>query len=290
MASPSSVTFLFVVSPHSLPRSLQIPVNVDSQHGAWHNSTCWTSPIALLQKAGYNTRAMDLPTVGFPEQQPLADFWGDVAVVQKHLTELIASGQKVILVLHSYGGIVGTQAVEGFDVVPLEGSADGEEKGGLVQMIYLCAFVGLDGKSIGDLLGREDLPNWAAIYEPSTSAANAIPADEIVPAFWVPEPGPTFYNDMTPAAVAAATAELKPHSLSAHRARLTYAGWKTVPTTYIYCTEDQAVVFPFQKYMVEEVAKGYDFRTKTLEGSSHSPFYSRPEELVKVMLEAVTER
>ena len=93
--------------------------NILLVHGAWSDGSSWSKVIPLLQADGYNVVAVQLPLTS------LAD---DAAVVQRALA--IQTGH-VLLVGHSYGGAVITQAgsdpkVEGLVYVAAYGPDQGE--------------------------------------------------------------------------------------------------------------------------------------------------------------------
>ena len=94
-------------------------VNILLVHGAWSDGSSWSKVIPLLQADGYNVVAVQLPLTS------LAD---DTAVVQRALA--VMKGH-VLLVGHSYGGAVITQAgsnpqVEGLVYVAAYGPDQGE--------------------------------------------------------------------------------------------------------------------------------------------------------------------
>ena len=69
---------------------------------------------------------------------------------------------------------------------------------------------------------------------------------------------------------------------------LTYTAWKDHPVSYIYCTEDQAIPLAKQHSMVAE--SGIESEVATFEvDSSHSPFLSKPQEIVDI-IKKVTEQ
>jgi hypothetical protein len=73
------------------------------------------------------------------------------------------------------------------------------------------------------------------------------------------------------------------------RSPVQYAAWKHVPSTYIFCTEDQALSYETQLGIVERARKeGMLLRTERLE-ASHSPFLSMPEAVVDVIRRAALE-
>jgi hypothetical protein len=63
---------------------------------------------------------------------------------------------------------------------------------------------------------------------------------------------------------------------------LTEENFGSVPRVYIECTEDRAVTPFIQRKMYAETPCEKVYRLET----SHSPFFSKPKELVDILLEA----
>jgi alpha-beta hydrolase superfamily lysophospholipase len=93
--------------------------------GAWQKPAAFVTIVEKLTAAGYPSEHVSMPTVGGTEL-PLAGLEDDVAAVQAVLTRLTKEGKKVVLVGHSSGGLVSSNAVVGFDGV---------------SVIYLSAFM-----------------------------------------------------------------------------------------------------------------------------------------------------
>ncbi|MHB8467660.1 MAG: alpha/beta fold hydrolase, partial [Acidimicrobiales bacterium] len=94
-------------------------------HGAWHGAWCWERVAAALANVGVPTLAVDLPGHG-ADPGPLTDLHGDAERVRQVLD---AVDGPVVLVGHSYGGVVITEA--------------GDHRG-VSHLVYLCALA-LDG-------------------------------------------------------------------------------------------------------------------------------------------------
>ena len=110
--------------------------------GAWHNSTCWDSIRSQLSQFSYPTRAVQLPSSG----NAVSSHLEDTAVVRNALEPLIVSdGKPVILVMHSYGGIAGTNAVSGLEMAARVKKG---EKGGIVHCLFIAAFLVPKGLSL----------------------------------------------------------------------------------------------------------------------------------------------
>ncbi|KXT01481.1 hypothetical protein AC578_9554 [Pseudocercospora eumusae] len=234
--------------------------------GAWHPATSWEKVAKLVDQAGYKTDLVDLPSIGPKEH--LKSFWPDVEVIREHITTACEAGQKVVLVVHSYGGVPSTQAVEGLD---LKTRSSQGLSGGVSHIVYCASFIIPDGKSQIGAFGGNNLP-WFIISEDQMS-------------YFPDNPAHVFYNDMSPEDQKSAIATLKPHSYQTAHTVVTYAGWKHVPSTYIYCSKDNAIPLHIQHMMVEEFGKGFDIRTETLE-ASHSPFWSMPKETAEAVMRA----
>ena len=117
-------------------------------HGAGHGAWCWKKVIPLLESNGYRALAIDLPTTNNDkatiESMTFAD---DV----KKVTDLVnAQPGKAILVGHSSGGVVISQAAEIL----------GSEK--VDKLVYLDAFLPQNGESVFSLAGKIAANNTAA--------------------------------------------------------------------------------------------------------------------------------
>jgi pimeloyl-ACP methyl ester carboxylesterase len=89
-------------------------------HGAWHGPAHFEKVKVELQSLGYTMLCSRYPSTGGPPTMTLYD---DAAHVRAELEVLIETGQEVVLVMHSYGGMVGTQAAAGL------GKAEREKQG-----------------------------------------------------------------------------------------------------------------------------------------------------------------
>ncbi len=100
--------------------------NIVLVHGAWGDGSAWSQEIPILEKAGHRIIAVQLP------EHSLAD---DVATVKRAIDLL---GEPIILVGHSYGGMVITNAAYNNPNV----------KG----LVYVAAFAPQEGQSLGDFV------------------------------------------------------------------------------------------------------------------------------------------
>jgi pimeloyl-ACP methyl ester carboxylesterase len=210
-------------------------------HGAWHGAWCWDRLVPLLESAGHTVEAVDLPSAGAG-----GDLAADTAVLRAAIDR---SSDPTVVVAHSYGGIPTTQATAGASQVR--------------HLVYLCAFLLDEGESLlGALQGQT--PPWIEVDE-----ANGVSR--------VPDPVPVFYADVEPAAAEAYAARLAPQTLSSFADPLTAAGWHDLASTYVLCTDDQAIPFPAQQAMSARAGTVHTLQ------SSHSPFVSHAEEVAAII-------
>lgn len=111
-------------------------------HGAWHGGWCWRQVASLLRKAGHEVHAPSLTGLG--ERKHLAGGRIDLDTHIQDVMGLIEMEdlRKVVLVGHSYGGMVITGAA---DRLPAR----------IARLVYLDAFVPEDGKCVLDYVVPE---------------------------------------------------------------------------------------------------------------------------------------
>ncbi|MFD4319126.1 alpha/beta fold hydrolase [Streptomyces sp. NPDC058548] len=208
-------------------------------HGAWHGSWSWDKPASLLRGADRRVHTVDLPSAG--------GLTGVEADAQAIRAELDRIDGPVVLVAHSYGGIPATQAAA--------------EAGSVSHLVYLAAYQ-LD-------VGESLLGFHGASVSPGAEGTHPVPEN----------PVPLFYGDVDRAEAEAAVARLVPHSTKSLVDPLTRAGWHTVPSTYIVCEDDRALLVESQELMAARSGTVHRM------ASSHSPFLSRPAELAALLTE-----
>jgi pimeloyl-ACP methyl ester carboxylesterase len=115
-AAPASAT----VSSHSAPKPTIVLV-----HGAWADGSSWSGEVSRLQRMGYPVLVAPNPLRGLSDADYLRDFLATI------------SGP-IVLVGHSYGGFVITNAATGNTNVEA--------------LVYVDAFIPDTGDSVGSLL------------------------------------------------------------------------------------------------------------------------------------------
>ncbi|GLA28547.1 hypothetical protein AnigIFM63326_006126 [Aspergillus niger] len=247
---------------------MSAPTTVIFVPGAWHSPHCFDKVVRLLQADGYHTDLVHLPSVD--PIQPHSDFSEDVSQIRNQIQVAIDAGQRVVVTVHSYGGLPGSEAIRGLDWSTRQRQG---QPGGVTHLFFCCSFIVPAGKSLISSFGGQDLP-WFRISDDRLLVTPATPR-------------PTFYNDMSPREAESAVQTLRPHSYQTFHSKLSYEAWRHVPSTYLYCLKDEAIPLPVQRMMVEEIAKGVNIHTHVV-NASHSPFYTAPAEVADAIGKAAS--
>ena len=187
------------------------------------------------------------------------------------IVPFISAGHDVVLLGHSYGGQVISEAAKDL------GKA--EDSNGIVHLIYCCAFMLEEGESCaGYLADNSDRSmkksNW-----------NAVSEDGLTSTVLVGQAISTFYADVDPNLAKLSESRLGTHSANTFASPLMHAGWKQIPSTYILCQDDMAMPVKLQKKMVE---RGRSHVKSVSLKASHSPFLSQPDAVCNIIRRATT--
>lgn len=189
-------------------------VNIMLVHGAWANGSCWSKVIPLLQARGYRVTAAQLP---------LTSLGDDIAVTRRLLS---AQSGPTVLVGHSYGGAV------------ISGAAT--ETPQVKALVYVTAF-GLDeGESLASLSAQGPAPAGASAVEPDDHGFLWINRDKFQSAFAA---------DATTEEAAVMAAVQCPLNVASFGEPLGVPAWKTIPSWYLVCTDDQMISPPAQEML-----------------------------------------
>ena len=216
-------------------------------HGAFADGSSWSKVIPILQKDGYTVIAV---------QNPLTSLAADVET-----TKRVVDGQKgpVVLVGHSYGGAVITQAAAG--------SAN------VKALVYLAAFAPEAGEPIG-AFGEKYPTQLGAALKPDAAGFLYIDAEKF---------HEVFAADVPVADTKVAAATQKPIIGSVFGSSPDQAAWKTIPSWYLVSQEDKAISPDLERFY----AKRMNARTTEVK-SSHVAFLSHPDVVVRVIEQAAT--
>lgn len=236
--------------------------------GAWHQPTCYSKIIKILQQQhNIKCTSFSLPSTS---NDPNATFKDDLDAACATIASETTQGKDVILVAHSYGGMVANSAIKNF-ASPRNGT-----EGRVIGLVLIASGFTLTGLSFMDPLFHIPPPSWRVNKHTGF-------ADVVTP------PAHLFYNDLPPVEAEEWIAQLRPQSLKAlfEGGEYSYAGWRDVPVWYIGTTEDQGLPVVLQRVHVGFArSMGASVVHRELR-SGHSPFLSRVEETVGLLVLAL---
>lgn len=259
----------------SLPTLVFVP-------GAWHKPTCYDKIIKLLQeKHKLRCTSVTLPsTTGNLE----ATFKDDLEAARGAIFSETSRGRDVVVIAHSYGGIVGSSAIKDF-VRPGEttersslaaSTPQAIDTGYVIGLILIASGHNFTGLSFMDPFFGHPPPAWR--INSTTGFADLVVS-----------PRDFFYHDLPEEEAEFRVSQLAPQSLKAlfEGGEFAYAGWRDVPSWYIGTIEDHGLPVAVQRMSVG-MARGMGASVEHRElQTSHSPFLSKPAETVQIILEAV---
>ena len=224
-------------------------------HGAFADASGFSSLIRELESSGHTVVAPPNPLRGLA-----SDAEAVAAVVR-------AIEGPVLLVGHSYGGAVITQASGGLDNV--------------IGLVYLAAF-GLD---VGDSCVTVTAP-----YPPALLAKTYVATPYEAPGA---AGGPdlyigradfreTFCADVPTDLSDIMAATQRPLSLAAFTEKLTEAGWRTKPSWFLVSEHDNAISSEAELFMARRMGA-----TTEIIGGSHCAFIARPTEVAAFVKQAL---
>lgn len=228
-------------------RDMASASNIVLVHGAFADGARWESVYKILRKASHSVSIV---------QNTTASLAGDVAA-----TKLIVAQQNgpVILVGHSYGGVVITEAGNDPKVKAL---------------VYIAAFAPDAGESVSSLIAN-----------PPPGA----PMPPILP----PQDGFLFLDKAKfHASFAADVEEDKaafmadsqvPWGVAALAGAVTRPAWAAKPSWYLVATEDKMIPPPAQRFMAQR-AKA----TVVEESGSHATYVSKPQAVAALIEKAAS--
>ncbi|MHB8661625.1 MAG: alpha/beta fold hydrolase [Acidimicrobiales bacterium] len=221
-------------------------------HGAWHGAWCWERVAAALANVGVPTLAVDLPGHG-ADPGPLTDLHGDAERVRQVLD---AVDGPVVLVGHSYGGVVITEA--------------GDHRG-VSHLVYLCALA-LDGHETAGTAASDEAAAERISHAGRPALGAGMVADgEGNATLEAAVATACLYNDCDDDTVAWATARLGPQPLITFQQTPHNVAWRVKPSTYVICAHDMAIHPDLQRLLAKRCTTSIEWPT------GHSPFLSRPE-------------
>jgi pimeloyl-ACP methyl ester carboxylesterase len=219
--------------------------NIVIVHGAWADGSSWSKVIPLLQAKGLHVVAV---------QNPLTSLADDVAATKRAIA--LQDGP-VLLVGHSYGGVVITDAGNDPKVVGL---------------VYVAALAPSDGESV------------ASVTKPFPPAPLGSEVKADAESFLMVTPkgiAEDFAQDLSEEEKQILTATQGPTAAAVFGATITTAAWKTKPSWCVIASNDRAVSPELEKAEAAAMKA-----TSITVFSSHVPMLSHPKEVADLIEQA----
>jgi len=217
-------------------------------HGGFVDGSGWEDVYKILKKDGYDVSIVQNPT------SSLAD---DVAATKRVLAE---QDGPVILVGHSYGGVVISEA-----------GNDPKVEG----LVYIAAFAPDQGESVATLI--KDPPPGAPVPPILPPKDGFLMLDKAkFPA--------SFAADVTPERAAFMADSQIPWGLDALNGAVSEPAWKTKPSWYLVATDDKMIPPPAQHLMSKRAGS-----TVVEVKGSHAVYVSQPKAVALLIEKAAKE-
>jgi len=214
-------------------------------HGGFVDGSGWEGVYSILKKDGYSVGVVQNPTIS------LAD---DVATTRRVIAE-----QKgpVILVGHSYGGAVITEAGNDPKVIGL---------------VYITAFAPDKGESVASLI--KDPPPGAPVPPILPPKDGFLLLDrEKFPA--------SFAGDVENGKAAFMADSQVPWGVEALSGTISEPAWKNKPSWYLLVTDDRMIPIAAQRLMAKRAGS-----TTAEVGGSHAIYVSQPKSVAEIIVKA----
>jgi|SRR5579864_4587525 len=219
--------------------------NIVLVHGAFADGSSWSKVIPLLHAKGFHVRSVGIPLTSFAD---------DVAATKRAIA---AEGGPVILVGHSYGGLVITEAGNNPKVAGL---------------VYVAAFAPDADQTITEISKPFPPPLGLSKLTPLSDGFLLLSPEGIETAF---------AQDLTNEEKALLVAVQPQTAGSIFGAKPTAAAWHSKPSWYIVASNDNMIAPEQEKSMAKQINA-----TTTVLPSSHVVMLSHPKEVAKVIEDA----
>ncbi|HYC31965.1 MAG TPA: alpha/beta hydrolase [Gemmatimonadales bacterium] len=221
-------------------------------HGAWADGSGWEAVYKSLRREGFSVSVVQNPTISLA---------GDVQATKQ---EVAAQRGPVILVGHSYGGEVITEAGNDPKVVAL---------------VYIAGWVPDKGESVSSLIDHllKDAPPGAPVPPILPPQDGFLLLDRAkFPA--------AFAGDVEPERAAFMADAQVPWGLAAVSEPVSQPAWRSKPSWYLVTTEDRMIPPAAQRFMAQRAGS-----TVAEVAGSHAAFISQPGAVVNLIVQAARE-
>lgn len=226
-------------------------------HGGMHGAWCWYKVVPELERLGHSVVAVDLPGHG-ADRTPLEQLTLQ-SCVERVTSALDSLPEPVILVGHSLGGVVISQAAQ-------------ERPERIRELVYLSALMPEDGESSSELMKRDTGSAIAAAKASGPTAYKRVSREDLINAFFHDCPREDIVLAQSLLVSATTAWSAAPVHLSDDR-------YGSVARCYISCLRDRVVTAPMQAFLYGRTICRLTLNIDT----GHSPFFAAPVELAALL-------
>jgi pimeloyl-ACP methyl ester carboxylesterase len=235
--------------------------------GAFNLPSVFDALADRLRSHNHEVEIAHLPSLGRKEGKP-AGALDDAEHIRSLLTKHTSPGNNVVLAGSSYGGFVITEAAESLR----DASDTANDTGRLIHLVYFASLPFELSTTVSQMIqGKQPMPT-------------TIPGNYLDP---MPAEiaGPVLCSQATPEEQVKYGGMSSAQSLPSFHDKLTYQGWKHVPSTFVIGEKDLAVDTAWQHEKVDEAIKGgFDVKKVVLEDGDHFMWVSQEDAVVDVLL------
>lgn len=229
-------------------------------HGAFAGAWAWEPLVAPLEALGHTVETLDLPGSG--DDRTPVDQVTLASCAERVCSVLAARAEPALLVGHSMGGVVVTQAATH---VPER----------VRSLVFVCAFMPGDGQSLLDLTRY---PEGAA---DQIQANIVVTGDPPVGSLSDGAVRDAVYNRCTPEQTAWALERGRPQAIAVFAAPVQIDGGTlaSIPRSYVLTKHDRSIPVDLQRRMIRE----HPCETVIELDADHAPYLSATGELVAAL-------
>ncbi|EIW78640.1 alpha beta-hydrolase [Coniophora puteana RWD-64-598 SS2] len=237
-------------------------------HGCFHTPAHFSAFRELLHAREYDTVCPHLPSTSkLPPDYAPATLQEDAECMLVELRRLVEDeGKQVIVVAHSYGGMVASEAVKAeLGRKAREGKG---EKGGVLRIVFLCAILVPLGV---EALEYHEVATCVEVHDNGTVT--------------IIDPSDSLFNDVEDKQhVQGLNAMLLPSSMVACTSNISYDAYNHHPVTYLFCRKDKTWIIGKQEKQWNDMLKGLEgVESRTIPEGGHSPYISHPEVVIELI-------
>ncbi|XXG96608.1 RNA helicase [Hypoxylon texense] len=233
--------------------------------------------INAVAAKGYEIKALHYPSIGLktgPREGEPPTMYDDATFIATEVASLADEGKDVMLVAHSYGGMPATESTKG--MTRNERQKQGKP-GGIVRFAYMTVLLPTIGCSAKDTLA--ELPDENRIEYKFDEKGWMYFAD-------IPATISIVLSDLPDKKEGEALVrKLRNHSSASFNTKLTYAGYKNAPVSYLFCEEDRCLLPSVQRDGIEMIERESGNKVDvTYVKAGHHPTVTAPREVIDWIL------